>query len=234
MTDRNEEQTFDFPELDFGELPQPQDEAAPQEPQPQPTPQPQPQPAPTPFGPATLRVQQELEAAKARYQALLQQKRALENAGLEVPHEVQEELSRLIVRQEALAIAIQDAKRTDALAKLPAIAQQYLSTLPPNWAKAVRPYYEQYLQTAIANNPDVVNDPATLSHLLNLALGAAQRDSLTRKQSPTPQSGSYAPPPPNAPKTEEMPEVAKRLGLREDIWQKVAKLEPEGYTDLDW
>jgi hypothetical protein len=110
-------------------------------------------------------VQQELEAVKARYVALSQQRKALEESGLTVPLEVQEELNRLLVRQEALSIALSDAKRTDAMTRIPTLVQQGLATLPPNWAKAVRPYYEQVLQNAVAANPDVVNDQVTLGYL---------------------------------------------------------------------
>ncbi len=259
MTENTNTPEFDLPELDFGE-PEPQPTPAPApapeasfapQPTPQPTPQPVPQPAPvapqpappapTPptavFGPATARVQQELEAVKARYAALAQQRKALEEAGLSVPSELQEELSRLLVRQEALAIALNDAKRTDAMARIPTLVQQGLATLPPNWAKAVRPYYEQVLQNAVAANPDVIHDQVTLGYLLNLAIGAAQRDALARRTAqPQPTQGTYTPPPAPKPEAVAMPEEARQLGVSEETWKKVAsqKPNPDGYYDLDW
>ncbi len=247
MTENTNTPEFDLPEIDFGE-PEPQPTPAPAPevaPAPQPAPQPAPPtpppPAPTPptavFGPATARVQQELEAVKARYAALAQQRKALEEAGLSVPSELQEELSRLLVRQEALAIALNDAKRTDAMARVPALVQQGLATLPPNWAKAVRPYYEQVLQNAVAANPDVVNDPVTLNYLLNLAIGAAQRDALARRTAqPQPTQGTYSPPPAPKPEATAIPEEARRFGVSEETWKRLSspKPNPDGYYDLDW
>jgi hypothetical protein len=155
-----------------------------------------------------------------------------------VPSEVQEELNRLLVRQEALSIALNDAKRTDALTRIPTLAQQGLSTLPPNWAKAVRPYYEQVLQNAIAANPDVVNDQVTLNYLLNLAIGAAQRDALARRTAqaqPQPTQGAYSTPPAPKPETASMPEEVRRFGISEETWKRVSsqKAGQDGYYDLD-
>jgi hypothetical protein len=182
-------------------------------------------------------VQRELEAVKARYAALSQQRKALEESGLNVPLELQEELNRLLVRQEALAIALNDAKRTDALARVPALVQQGLATLPPNWAKAVRPYYEQVLQNAVAANPDVVNDQVTLGYLLNLAIGAAQRDALARRMAqPQPAPGTYSTPPAPKPEPMAIPEEARRYGVSEEAWKRVAAMKPDqdGYYDLEW
>jgi hypothetical protein len=182
-------------------------------------------------------VQQELEAVKARYVALSQQRKALEESGLNVPSEVQEELSRLLVRQEALSIALGDAKRSDAMTRIPALVQQGLAALPPNWAKAVRPYYEQVLQNAVATNPDVVNDQVTLGYLLNLAIGAAQRDALAKRTAqPQPASGSYSTPPAPKPEAAAVPEEARRLGVSEETWKRVSaqKANQDGYYDLDW
>jgi hypothetical protein len=238
---------FDFPELDFGD-PEPQPapasapaatpEPAPAAPQPAPpAPSPTPAPAQAVFGPATARVQQELEAVKARYAALVQQRKALEESGLSVPLEVQEELNRLLVRQEALSIALNDAKRTDAMARIPALVQQGLATLPPNWAKAVRPYYEQVLQNAVAANPDVVNDQVTLGYLLNLAIGAAQRDALAKRAvQAQPAQGAYSTPPTPKPESVAMPDEVRRYGVSEETWKRVATQKPDqsGYYDLDW
>jgi hypothetical protein len=240
---------FDFPELDFGD-PEPQPAptpapaaapepapAAPQPAPPAPTPAPTPAPAPAVFGPATARVQQELEAVKARYVALAQQRKALEESGLSVPLEVQEELNRLLVRQEALSIALNEAKRTDAMARVPALVQQGLTTLPPNWAKAVKPYYEQVLQNAVAANPDVVNDQVTLNYLLNLAIGAAQRDALAKRAAQTqPAQGAYSTPPAPKPESVVMPEEVRRYGVSEETWKRLASQKPsqDGYYDLDW
>ncbi len=235
----------DFPELDFGDpepQPAPATAAAP-EPTPV-SPQPAP-PAPTPatppaiFGPATARVQGELEAVKARYASLAQQRKALEESGLTVPLELQEELNRLLVRQEALSIALNDAKRSDALARVPALVQQGLATLPPNWAKAVRPYYEQVLQNAVGANPDVVNDQVTLGYLLNLAIGAAQRDALAKRAAQAqPQStqGAYSTPPAPKPEATAMPEEARRFGVSDETWRRLSSQKPnqDGYYDLDW
>ena len=244
MTENNTPE-FDLPEIDFGDPePQPTPAAAPEPasaPQPasQPAPTPPP-PAPTPtpiFGPATARVQQELEAVKARYAALAQQRKALEESGLSVPPELQEELNRLLVRQEALSIALNDAKRTDAMARIPALVQQGLATLPPNWAKAVRPYYEQVLQNAIAANPEVVNDQVTLNYLLNLAIGAAQRDALARRTAqPQPAQGAYSPPPAPKPEAVAVPDEARRFGVSEETWKRLSSQKPnhDGYYDLDW
>jgi hypothetical protein len=184
-------------------------------------------------------VQQELEAVKARYAALLQQRKALDESGLNVPPEVQEELNRLLVRQEALSIALNEAKRTDALARVPALVQQGLSTLPPNWAKAVRPYYEQVLQNAVAANPDVVNDQVTLGYLLNLAIGAAQRDALAKRVAQSqaqPAQGAYSAPPVPKPEAAAMPEEARRFGVSEETWKRLSsqKANQDGYYDLDW
>jgi len=250
MTENTNTPEFDLPEFDFGD-PEPQPTPAPApEPAsvaPQPTPQPAP-PAPPPppaptspptavFGPATARVQQELEAVKAKYAALAQQRKALEESGLSVPPELQEELNRLLVRQEALSIALNDAKRTDAMARIPALVQQGLATLPPNWAKAVRPYYEQVLQNAIAANPEVVNDQVTLNYLLNLAIGAAQRDALARRTAqPQPAQGAYSPPPAPKPEAVAVPDEARRFGVSEETWKRLSSQKPnqDGYYDLDW
>jgi len=247
MTETNNTPEVDFPEFDFGEpetQPTPAPALAPEPaPAPQPAPATPPPPAPTPapapavFGPATARVQQELEAVKARYAALAQQRKALEESGLNVPSEVQEELNRLLVRQEALAIALNDAKRADAVARVPALVQQGLATLPPNWAKAVRPYYEQVLQNAVAANPDVVNDQVTLNYLLNLAIGAAQRDALAKRVGqPQPAQGTYTPPPMPKPDTAAMPEEARRFGVSEETWKRLSAQKPnqDGYYDLEW
>ena len=244
MTENNNTPEVDFPEFDFGE-PEPQPAPAPaaapeQVPAPQPTPPaPTPAPAPAVFGPATARVQQELEAVKARYVALAQQRKALEETGLSVPAEVQEELNRLLVRQEALSIALNDAKRTDAMTRVPALVQQGLATLPPNWAKAVRPYYEQVLQNAVAANPDVVNDQVTLNYLLNLAIGAAQRDALAKRAAqsqPQPTQGAYSTPPAPKPEAAALPEEARRFGVSEETWKRLSAQKPnaDGYYDLDW
>jgi hypothetical protein len=182
-------------------------------------------------------VQQELEAVKARYAALAQQRKALEESGLSVPFEVQEELNRLLVRQEALSIALNEAKRTDAAARVPALVQQGLATLPPNWAKAVKPYYEQVLQNAVAANPDVVNDPVTLGYLLNLAIGAAQRDALAKRTAqPQPAQGAYSTPPAPKPEAVAMPDEARRFGVSEETWKRLSAQKPnqDGYYDLDW
>jgi hypothetical protein len=244
MTENTNTPEIDFPEFDFGDpepQPTPAPAAAPEQapaPAPQPVPPtPTPAPAPAVFGPATARVQQELEAVKARYAALSQQRKALEESGLNVPPEVQEELNRLLVRQEALSIVLNDAKRTDALARVPALVQQGLATLPPNWAKAVRPYYEQVLQNAVAANPDVVNDQVTLGYLLNLAIGAAQRDALARRMAqPQPAQGTYTPPPAPKPEAAAMPEEARRFGVSEETWKRLSAQKPnqDGYYDLDW
>jgi hypothetical protein len=244
MTETNNTPEVDFPEFDFGDPePQPTPELAPA-PEPAPAPQPAPPappptpaPAPAVFGPATARVQQELEAVKARYAALAQQRKALEESGLNVPSEVQEELNRLLVRQEALAIALNDAKRTDAMTRVPALVQQGLATLPPNWAKAVRPYYEQVLQNAVAANPDVVNDQVTLGYLLNLAIGAAQRDALAKRAAqPQPTQGAYSTPPTPKPEAAAVPDEARRYGVSEEAWKRVSTQKPDqdGYYDLDW
>jgi hypothetical protein len=245
MTETNNTPELDFPELDFGD-PEPQPapapvaapEPAPVAPQPAPpAPAPTPAPAPAIFGPATARVQQELEAVKARYAALAQQRKALEESGLSVPLEVQEELNRLLVRQEALSIALNDAKRTDAMARIPALVQQGLATLPPNWAKAVKPYYEQVLQNAVAANPDVVNDQVTLGYLLNLAIGAAQRDALAKRAAqPQPAQGAYSTPPTPRPETAAMPDEVRRFGVSEETWKRLSsqKANQDGYYDLDW
>jgi hypothetical protein len=244
MTETNNTPEVDFPEIDFGDpepqptpAPAPAPEAAPA-PQPAPpTPAPTPAPAPAVFGPATARVQQELEAVKTRYAALSQQRKALEESGLSVPLEVQEELNRLLVRQEALSIALNDAKRTDAMARVPALVQQGLATLPPNWAKAVRPYYEQVLQNAVAANPDVVNDQVALGYLLNLAIGAAQRDALAKRTAqPQPAQGAYSTPPAPKPEAAAMPEEARRFGVSEETWKRLSAQKPntDGYYDLDW
>jgi hypothetical protein len=242
MTETNNTPEVDFPELDFGDpepqpapAPVPAPEAAPAS-QPAP-PTPTPAPAPAVFGPATARVQQELEAVKARYAALAQQRKALEESGLSAPPEVQEELNRLLVRQEALSIALNDAKRTDAMARVPALVQQGLATLPPNWAKAVKPYYEQVLQNAVAANPDVVNDQVTLGYLLNLAIGAAQRDALAKRMAqPQPTQGAYSMPPALKPEAAAVPEEARRLGVSEETWKRLSAQKPnaDGYYDLDW
>jgi len=246
MTETNNTPEVDFPEFDFGDpgpQPTPAPEAAPEPapaPQPAPpTPTPTPAPAPAVFGPATARVQQELEAVKARYAALLQQRKALEESNYGVPPEVQEELNRLLVRQEALSIALNDAKRTDAMTRVPALVQQGLTTLPPNWAKAVRPYYEQVLQNAVAANPDVVNDQVTLGYLLNLAIGAAQRDALARRAAqpqPQPAQGAYSTPPAPKPEAAAVPDEAHRYGVSEEAWKRVSAQKPnqDGYYDLDW
>jgi len=244
MTETNNTPEVDFPEFDFGDpepqpapAPAPETAPAPQPAPPTPPPPPAPPPQPAVFGPATARVQGELEATKARYAALSQQRKALEESGLNVPLELQEELNRLLVRQEALAIALNDAKRTDALTRVPALVQQGLATLPPNWAKAVRPYYEQVLQNAVAANPDVVNDQVTLGYLLNLAIGAAQRDALARRMAqPQPAPGTYSTPPAPKPEPTAIPEEARRYGVSEEAWKRVAALKPDqdGYYDLDW
>jgi hypothetical protein len=184
-------------------------------------------------------VQQELEAVKARYVALAQQRKALEESGLSVPLELQEEFNRLLVRQEALSIALNDAKRTDAMARIPALVQQGLATLPPNWAKAVKPYYEQVLQNAVAANPDVVNDQVTLGYLLNLAIGAAQRDALARRMAqpqPQPAQGSYSTPPTPKHEAVAVPEEVRRFGVSEETWKRLSsqKANQDGYYDLDW
>jgi hypothetical protein len=263
MTDVNNSPEFEFPEIDFGDAaeaqpvlgqesagatqaqPQPEPQVPSVAPQPVPAPAPQQVPVPTPpvptpqafFGPATARVQQELEAAKARYAALLQQRKALEESGYGVPPELNEELNRLLVRQEALAISLNEAKRADAAARIPALVQQSLAVLPPNWAKAVRPYFEQVLQNAIAANPDLVNDPVTVNHLLNLAIGAAQRDALTRRApQPQPAQGSYSTPPAPKPDSVAIPEEVRRYGVSEDAWRRVSAQKPneKGYYDLEW
>jgi len=240
MTDNNTE--LDLPDIDFSEpAPQPAEapaaspELAPVATQPTP---PAPAPAPAVFGPATNRVQQELEAAKSRYAALAQQRKALEESGLNVPSEIQEELSRLLVRQEALSIALNDAKRTDAMSRVPALTQQGLSTLPPNWARAVRPYYEQVLQNAVAANPEVVSDQVTLNYLLNLAIGAAQRDALikrTAQAQPQTTQGAYSTPPTPKPDAAAVPEEIRRYGVSEETWKRVnsQKAGQDGYYDLD-
>jgi hypothetical protein len=247
MTENTNTPEVDFPEFDFGEpeaQPTPAPAPAPEPaPAPQPAPVPPSPPAPTPapapavFGPATARVQQELEAVKARYAALSQQRKAIEESGLTVPLEVQEELNRLLVRQEALSIALSDAKRTDAMTRIPTLVQQGLATLPPNWAKAVRPYYEQVLQNAVAANPDVVNDQVTLGYLLNLAIGAAQRDALARRTAqPQPTQGAYSTPPAPKPEATAVPEEARRFGVSEETWKRLSSQKPnqDGYYDLEW
>lgn len=248
MTETNNTPELDFPEIDFGDpepqptpAPTPTPETAPahQPAPPAPSPTPAPPPPPAVFGPATARVQQELEAVKARYAALAQQRKALEESGLNVPSEVQEELNRLLVRQEALSIALNDAKRTDAMTRVPALVQQGLATLPPNWAKAVRPYYEQVLQNAVAANPDVVNDQVTLGYLLNLAIGAAQRDALARRMAqpqPQPAQGAYSTPPAPKPEAAAVPDEVRRYGVSEEVWKRVSTQKPnqDGYYDLDW
>jgi len=241
---------FDLPEFDFGDpepQPTPVPAATPEQapalapqptpPTPPPTPAPMPASAPAIFGPATARVQQELEDVKVRYATLAQQRKALEESGLEVPSEVREELNRLLVRQEALAIALNDAKRTDAMARIPALVQQGLAALPLNWAKAVRPYYEQVLQNAVAANPDVIHDQVTLNYLLNLAIGAAQRDALARRTAqPQPTQGTYSPPPAPKPEATAIPEEARRFGVSEETWKRLSSQKPsqDGYYDLDW
>ena len=247
MTENNNTPVLDLPDIEFEDAaPQPTPAPAatseptptPQPAPPAPPPAPAPAPAPTFFGPATARVQQELEAVKSRYIALAQQRKTLEESGLNAPSEIQEELNRLLVRQEALSIALNDAKRTDALARIPTLVQQGLATLPPNWAKAVRPYYEQVLQNAIAANPDVVNDQVTLNYLINLAIGAAQRDALAKRTAqaqPQPTQDAYSTPPAPKPEAAAVPDEVRRYGVSEETWKRVSaqKADQDGYYDLN-
>ena len=208
-------------------------EAQPQQTQPQPQPQPQPQQ----YGPFSSHVAQQYQEAQRQYEELIQRKKQLRESGYDVPVELDAAIAREAAKLATLEAQLEEARRRDAMAAVPVLVSRLVSELSPQVAKRVEPELRRAIEQAVAINPDVLKNEEQLRIVLHAIIGKIAAKQLTQRRAQpqaTPPVGVPTPPPTNNPKpAPEVPEIAKRLGVSESAWRRVAELPDEGWTDID-
>lgn len=233
----DEKEVLDIPEMVFDDEPKAEQDAG-QASVGQAAAQPSPvSPAPqTPLGPHTAQVKGQYEAAQRAYKELLERKKKLVEAGYSVPVEVDAEISQYAAKLAYLESSLEDAKRRDALAAVPLVVSRLVAELSPEVGKRVEPELKRTLEQAVMTNPEVIYNQSALQIALQATLGNLVMSRYKSGGKPTaPQAGIQAASPPPSPeqkKVPEMPELAKKLGVSESAWAKVANAEAET-LDID-
>jgi len=235
---RSDAEQIDIPEYDFTD--EAGSGASTAEAQPQPQPQaggaPQ-QGGGTPTGYYVRTAAQEYQALRKQYEELNARIKQMRELGYPTD-ELEKDLIRMEARLAAAEVAMREAQRVDARYRVPAVVNRLLQDLPPEVAQRVRPKLQETLEQAVYQDPTILDNTAALVLVMQAAIGAVQMEDMKRKRGgqPAPTGSVSSPTPPPAPnqKPTEVPDVAKRLGLKEEIWQKVESL-PEGsdWVDLD-
>ena len=204
--------------------------------QPQQT-QPQPQPQPQQYGPFSSLVAQKYQEAQRQYEELIQRKKQLRESGYDVPVELDAAIAREAAKLATLEAQLEEDRRRDAMAAVPVVVSRLVSELSPQVAKRVEPELRRAIEQAVAINPDVLKNEEQLRIVLHAIIGQLAAKQLTQRRAQpqaTPPAGVPNPPPTNNPKpAPEVPEIAKRLGVSESAWRRVAELPDEGWTDID-
>lgn len=231
-----EKEVLDIPEIVFDDEQKAEQnagqasvgQAAPEPPAP-------PAPGPAAVGPYTAQVKGQYEAAQRAYKELLERKKKLVEAGYTVPVEVDAEISQYAAKLAYLESSLEDAKRRDALAAVPLVVSRLVAELSPEVAKRVEPELKRTLEQAVMTNPEVIYNQSALQIALQATLGNLVMSRYRAGGKPSaPQAGVQAasPPPMEQKKVPEMPDLAKKLGVSESAWAKVANADNET-LDID-
>lgn len=221
-----DEKELELPEIRFDDDPPPAEGAPEAQAAPQPVQAPQ---AQSEFGPYTAQVRAQYEATQKAYQELVQRKKQLQESGYSVPPEIDAEITKLAAKLVFTEQSLQEAKRRDALAAIPYIVSKLVGELSPEVAKRVEPELRRSLEQAVAANPDLIRNDLALQMALRATLGelAMRRAMKTGTQPTSPGISAPSAPPAQQKAPLEIPEEARRLGVSESAWQKVAHLKED-------
>ena len=204
-----------------------------QQPPTPPAPQAQTQQTQQVFGPNVLSVTQKYQEAQKQYEELIQRKKQLKESGYDVPVELDAAIAREAARLASLEAALEQARRMDAMVAVGPIVSRLLSELSPQVAKRVEGEFRSAVEQAVQMNPDVVHNEQALRVVLNAIVGQVITKYLSQQRVAPSAPGVPTPPPRSKPTNVEPPEMAKRLGVSESAWRRVAELPDEGWTDID-
>jgi hypothetical protein len=238
--ERNEQlDNVDIPEYDFTSEEGTGTTAAETQPQPQPQVQePAPQAGTQNTGYYVRTAAQEYTALKKQYEDLNNRIKQMRELGYPT-EELERDSFRLEARLAAAEMAMREAQRLDARYRVPLVVDKLLQDIPADTANRVRPKFRETLEQAVYQDPSILDNTAALTLIMQAAIGAVNMEDMKRKRpgqlTPTGSVSSPNPPPAPNQRPTEVPEVAKRLGLKEEVWRKVEQLpEGSGWVDLDF
>lgn len=190
---------------------------------------------PPAYGPNYSMALSRYQQAEAEYKSVLEQVKKLRSIGADVPPELEAQIAQYAAEIAILKRDVEEAKRKDALGVVSGLVGRYSGSLPPDVAKVVGPVLQDTFARAVAANPDIINDPNALEGLANFAIGSALKSRLGRSRPAGIPQATSAPTPPPQPtnKTPEVPDIAKRFGVAEAQWAKVADLDPFADRELE-